>query len=123
MRKNPRRILSPQRLPFRHPGRAAKEKVAWTACMLQAHHPGDNTSGKNETPTLAKTSQQANSPSGSYQLKKLQLLTSTPRRDSFALLFNRSGISEDVACESAMRSCAAPGQPLKARRANAFVLS
>jgi integrase len=26
MRKNPRRILSPQRLPFRHPGRAAREK-------------------------------------------------------------------------------------------------
>ncbi len=26
MRKNPRRILSPQRLPFRHPGRADKEK-------------------------------------------------------------------------------------------------
>jgi hypothetical protein len=26
MRKNPRRILSPQRLPFRHPGRADKKK-------------------------------------------------------------------------------------------------
>ena len=51
MRKNPRRILSPQRLPFRHPGKADKEKVAWTRAgskrivqvtrlVLRARRPG-----------------------------------------------------------------------------------
>jgi hypothetical protein len=36
MRKNPRRILSPQRLPFRHPGRAATRKVACMESALNA---------------------------------------------------------------------------------------
>jgi hypothetical protein len=35
MRKNPRRILSPQRLPFRHPGIGSRTKLACTACMLK----------------------------------------------------------------------------------------
>jgi hypothetical protein len=34
MRKNPRRILSPQRLPFRHPGRAElKHSTNKTYCI------------------------------------------------------------------------------------------
>jgi len=40
-------------------------------------------------------------------------LTSTPRRDSFALLFNRRGIPEDIACGSETCSGVAPGQPLE----------
>lgn len=34
MRKNPRRILSPQRLPFRHPGTGSMEKVACMGAAL-----------------------------------------------------------------------------------------
>jgi hypothetical protein len=30
MRKNPRRILSPQRLPFRHPGSVGSRKISTT---------------------------------------------------------------------------------------------
>jgi hypothetical protein len=37
MRKNPRRILSPQRLPFRHPG-DWQYKVNEFRYFLQLHH-------------------------------------------------------------------------------------
>jgi hypothetical protein len=36
MRKNPRRILSPQRLPFRHPGKGRTRKVACMESALNA---------------------------------------------------------------------------------------
>ena len=35
MRKNPRRILSPQRLPFRHPGIGRTTKLTCTAGALK----------------------------------------------------------------------------------------
>ena len=36
MRKNPRRILSPQRLPFRHPGTAVVQNLARLETSFQA---------------------------------------------------------------------------------------
>src|SRR5207249_6775695 len=40
MRKNPRRILSPQRLPFRHPGMGSRTKLTCRPRTLKANESG-----------------------------------------------------------------------------------